>query len=276
MRRNMTSPQLLTKSMILSALLIASHASASPPAEPARPQKVMSGDYSALVITLFEDKDVVQSWLPDGLVLDKDCPYKDAHPVIILTGVQRNFAMETSMKFYPRWGRKYHEVFISVPYLKMAAFPEKPPVHHFVRVYLDQWSAAKMGVERGWAKLLVKIEQNLHFYRVRNADEIVIFEANPDFANALPLDDDNTSFAEIRNMLSMPMVLQKPSGGFKVFDFDLHFESTRIYSVPADLRVDESYLPGLTPIVKRVNGINTSDFGTFYLKTRFTNQETTY
>lgn len=273
MRRNMTP---LIKSTILAAIFIASRASASPPAEATRPQKVMSGDYSALVITLFEDKDIVQSWLPQGLILDQDCPYKNAHPVIILTGVQRNFAMETYFKVYPWWGREYHEVFISIPYLKMEAFPEKPPVHHFVRVYLDQWSATEMGVKRGWPKLLVKIERDAHFYRVLSADQTVMFEAHTDFANAVPLENDNASFAAIRDMLSMPMVLEKPSGGFKVFDFDLHFESAGIHSVSTDLRVREKYLPSLKPIAMNIDGINTSEFGAFYLRTRFTNRKTTY
>jgi hypothetical protein len=273
-----TEMTLVMRAMLILLGIFASpsHALADSAAATARPKKVMSGHYSALVITHFEDKDLVQSWLPEGLVLDVDCPYQDAHPVIILSGVQRNFSVETMIKMYPWWGRRYREVFISIPYVKLVDFPDKPPLFHVVRVYLDQWTATELGVKLGWPKQLVKIESTALSYRVFDSDEAVIFESNMDPTRALPLEEGNASFAAIREMLSMPMVLQRPAGGFNVFAFDWHLESAEVHSVPADLQVQPSYLPGFQGIVRQTDGINNTDFGAFYLKTRFTNQKTVY
>ena len=73
----------------------------------------------------------------------------------------------------------------------MESYPKKPPLHHFVRVYVNDWNANHMGVKRGWPKLLVNIESSANLYRVLGADESLLYESDSDFLSSQPLEDGN-------------------------------------------------------------------------------------
>jgi hypothetical protein len=158
----------------------------------------------------------------------------------------------------------------------MKSCPEKQSLHHFVRVDLDNWTATFLGLKRGWPKILVSIASSSNSYRVFGTDETVLFDVVSDFASACPLECRNVSYEEIREMLSMPMVLENPAGGFNVYDFDLHLESARIVSVSTDLQINEGFLPGMKPIRQRIDGINERGYGAFFLRTHFTNRKKGY
>ncbi|MGI9516985.1 MAG: hypothetical protein ACR2NP_08075 [Pirellulaceae bacterium] len=242
------------------------------------PPKVMSADYSAVVFTKFLDKELVRSWLPDGLILDPDCPFQDCHPIIILAGEQRNFARTTDKTVYPLWGRNYNELFMSIPWVKMAKSPNKPPMHHFFCVYLDNWPGTYLGIERGWPKLLVPVASRGNCYSVLDCCNNQIFQSVTDYAHAEPVCvGANESLNWIRTMLEMPMVLRKPRDcGFKVMDFDLHFECAKIHSVCSELRINCGFLPGLPASCESVPGINQTTYGAFHLDTRFTARKMKY
>jgi hypothetical protein len=133
-----------------------------------------------------------------------------------------------------------------------------------------------MGIKRGWPKLLVNMTSSAGAYRVYGEDEKLLFESNSDFTNAQPVDQENASFVAIRKMLTMPLVLRKPSGDYKVCDFDLHFESATLLSLSTNLRINERFMPGLKPVRETVGGLNQRDYGTFFMKTRFTNRKLAY
>ncbi len=237
-----------------------------------------SGDYTALVITRFVDKELIKSWLPEGLILDSNCPFQDCHPVIILCGEQRDFARTRDKTQYPLWGRNYNEVFMSIPYLKLKKSPEKPPVHHFFKVYVDNWPATYLGIENGWPKIHVPIKSKGNCYSIFHCDYGMIFNANTDYACAQPITPSGeASFQAIREMLEMPMVLQKPTGsGFKVVDFDLHFECAQVRSVPSEICIRCGFLPGLSPTQEFVPGINEASYGAFLLQAHFTAKKKKY
>ncbi len=112
------------------------------------PPKVMSADFTAVVFTRFVDKELVRSWLPKGLILDPDCPFQDCHPIIIMCGEQRRFARTTNKTIYPLWGRYYDEAFISIPWVKMAKSPQKPPMG----LYAEQLTGTAFTAPRAFNK----------------------------------------------------------------------------------------------------------------------------
>ena len=78
-------------------------------------------------------------------------------------------------------------------------------------------------------------------------------------------------------MLEMPMVLKKPhEKGFKIVDFDFHFDCATVSSVPANFCINSGFLPGLEPTAQSDIGINHMNFGAFYLQAHFTAKKANY
>ena len=72
MGSKMTTFRFMRSTIILTLVLIGGQVLADRSARADKPLTVMSGDYSAVVVTRFVDKDLVRSWLPSGLELAED------------------------------------------------------------------------------------------------------------------------------------------------------------------------------------------------------------
>jgi hypothetical protein len=236
----------------------------------------MSGDYSAVVITRFVDSPLVASWLPEGLALAAECPF-EKHPVLIMLGRQRNLSRQRYFRVYPRWGDDYLETFIAVPYLKLRGQADKPPVFHFVRVYLDNWPATEKGIELyGWRKICTRLRyRHGRDYRIFFREHGQILAARTDLSLGEPVSEDNPSLVSIRQMLRPPMVLRK-DGCLNTYRFDLHLDCARIRSVPTHISIHDGFLPGLPADETHVAGINDAEFGAFYMNTYFTSTRMPY
>lgn len=233
------------------------------------PVEIMSGDLCVVVFTLFVDLKTVASWLPSGFVLAEECPFPQ-HPVIVLYGTQENLMRQRRIAWALCWGRNYLETFVAVPYLKLAQCPERPPVLHFVRVYLNNWPATIKGMRRfGWPKLCTHMESCACGYRIFSGCGEKIFDARAGHSEAEPLRGKNESFSQIRQMLSQPMVLKRDAC-FEAHAFDLHWDEACVLSVRTHVQMREGFMPGLPATEISVAGINEGDYGAFHLNTRFT------
>jgi len=231
--------------------------------------EVLSADFSAVVATFFLDRNLVESWLPPGLRLAEDCPFED-HPVIILFGTQRNLTRHKWLALRPRWGRCYRETFVAVPYLKLQHCPNGKPVFHFVRVYLNNMPATTQGIKRfGWPKICTPIHAAGREYRVLRGIRGAVFEADTHYAEMKPVDRNNKSLRQIRQMLSQTLVLRH-RGCLDRYRFNLHFETARISPVATRIQLREGFMPGLDPTEVAVAGIDEADFGAFAIQCRFT------
>jgi len=66
------------------------------------------------VVTLFLERELVQSWLPKGLVLAPETPFAQ-HPVIVIFGTQQSLARTKRITRYPRGMQNYLETFVALP-----------------------------------------------------------------------------------------------------------------------------------------------------------------
>ncbi len=232
------------------------------------PPEVMSERFTGVAVTLFLDKRVVESWLPEGLSL-AESPYA-GHPVIVLYGTERGLARHKRITVYPRFGRCFHETFVAIPYLRLQGCEGMEPVFHFVRVYLDSARGTNQGIRRfGWPKICTPIDAQGGSYRILGGPTGSLLEGRADCDRAEPVPADCASLGEIREMLSQPLVL-KHRGCFDRYDFDLHFDSATIRSVPAEVRIHEGFMPGLGPTTVKTPGIKRQAFGAFSIDCRIT------
>jgi hypothetical protein len=170
----------------------------------------------------------------------------------------------------PRFGRHYLETFIAVPYLSLEASPEASPVFHFVRVYSDSLKGTNQGIKRyGWPKIYCPIQASDAAYRILREGPDAVFEARFDSSRPETVDTKHLSLERIREMLSQPMVL-KHDGIFHRYNFDFHFETAGITSVPLDLELRDGFLPQLQMPKRRIPGIARADFGAFHIQCRYT------
>jgi len=232
---------------------------------------VMSGRFSGVGVTILVSREVVQSWLPAGLLTHEQCPYEE-HPVVVLFGKQRDLVRTKARPYklmYTRNGKYYFETFVAVPYLKLKVHPYQDPVFHFVRVYLDNARAARQGIRGfGWPKIHTAICGGKHRYRVFRNSSQAILEARPDYGQLEPADLENDSLEQIRQMFSQPLVL-KYQGAFDVYSFDMHFETATVKSLPSRFQLRKGFMPRLEPVDENVPGINQQDFGAFHIDCRF-------
>jgi hypothetical protein len=232
------------------------------------PPEVMSERFTGVAVTLFLDKRVVESWLPEGLSL-AESPYA-GHPVIVLYGTQRGLARHKRITVYPRFGRSFHETFVAIPYLRLQGCAGQEPVFHFVRLYVDSPRAASQGIRRfGWPKICTAIDVQDQTYRILGGPTGTLFEGRADCDRGEPVPAECASLGEIRAMLSQPLVL-KHRGCFDRYDFDLHLDSATIRSVPAEVRIHEGFMPGLAPTTVKTPGIQREAFGAFTIDCRIT------
>ena len=273
--REMSTFRFIARTSLIAIFMVVGPASVLPSERAGRFPIVMSGDYSAVVVTRFVNKELVQSWLPEGLVLADECPF-DQYPVCIMMGTQRSFARTRRVTWYPRWGRSYLETFIAVPFVKLASAPEKAPVFHFVHVYLNSWPATEKGVRRsGWPKECTRLESCGGDYRIFADRYGAVLTAHTDFSTRQPVSPGNASLEMIQQMLRMPMVLKK-NGCFTAYRFDMHFECARITSVSTELSIQEGLTPRMEPLETVIPGINDSDYGAFHIECHFTNTKIPY
>ena len=231
--------------------------------------EMMSGNFSGVVLTLFIDKQIVQSWLPPGLRLAKECPYVD-HPVLILFGTQKALTRHKRISLQLPYGRYYLETFVAVPYLRIASRADGEPVFHFVRVYVDSVRARNQGVRRfGWNKLCVPIAKANRNYDIFDRCRVPRFESTTDYSRLAPVRAENVSLGKIREMLSQTLVLRH-RGNFDRYHFDLHFDKAKFRSVPTKIRISSGFMPGLPPMEAEISGINEQEFGAFFIDCWFT------
>lgn len=234
-----------------------------------RRAEVLSGSFSGMVVTLFLPADLVQSWLPPGLQLAAQCPYKD-RPVIILFGTIDDLTREKVLTVKPRFGRHYMETFIAVPYLTLGSSPQSQPVNHFVRVYSDSAKGTAKGVQKyGWPKITVPMETTDDTYRVLY-DNATALSAKIDNSQAKTVDIGNPSVKAVQDMLSQPLVLIH-DGAFHYHSFDFHLEAARMTSTSVEVQLGPSFLPKMPPINNKFPGVAETNFGAFHVDCRYTN-----
>jgi len=234
-----------------------------------RRAEVLSGGFSGMVVTLFLPAELVQSWLPPGLQLAAECPYKD-RPVIILFGTIDDLTREKVITVKPRFGRHYMETFVAVPYLKPTSAPQSQPVYHFVRVYSDNAKGTAKGVQKyGWPKITVPMETTDETYRVLY-DNGTALSATIDNSQARPVDISNPSVKAVQQMLSQPMVLLH-DGAYHYHSFDFHLESARMTSTTVDLQLGATFMPRMQPLNNKYRGVAETNFGAFHIDCRYTN-----
>jgi hypothetical protein len=256
----MTSRQHFSKTFLVSltlAILSATVCRGAPlnevkPSEGERGGKrseVMSGSFSGMVVPLFLPPAVVRSWLPPGLQLASECPFR-THPVIVMFGSIDDLAREKLVTVKPRFGRHFLETFIAVPYLRLEAAPRGAPVFHFVRIYTP-------------------IATSDDTYRITPEGTATILGAQMDYTHLKPVSAGNHSLRQIEAMLSQPLVLRH-EGVYNTYTFDFHFEKAAITSMPVSLEINQGFMPQLTPMQGKMPGIAESDFGAFHLACRYT------
>jgi hypothetical protein len=233
---------------------------------------VMSGRFSGVGVTAFVDRNVVHSWLPEGLQPAEHCPY-EKHPVIILFGIQRDLVRTKRWSYelmYTRNGKYFFETFVAVPYLKLRDHPNREPVFHFARVYLNNTKATRQGIRGfGWRKVLTTISVGQRRYKVFLDSEEPVLEAEPGYNRLEEVEANNESLVQIQQMLSQPLVL-KHQGVFDVYSFDMHFESATVKSLPSRVQLREGFMPNLAAMNESFAGINEQRFGAFHIDCRFT------
>ena len=233
-----------------------------------RRPEVMSGSFSGMVVTLFLPSDLVQSWLPPGLQLVEECPYKD-RPVIILFGTIDDLTRKKVLTVKPRFGRHYMETFIGVPYLKFAGATQSQPVSHFVRIYSDSAKGTSIGIQRyGWPKITVPMGTTDDTYRIMYNNGMAM-SASIDNSEARSVDISNPSVKAVQDMLTQPVVLLH-EGKFHYHLFDFHFEAARVTSTSVDLQLTPSFMPQMPPINKKFQGVAETEFGAFHVECRYT------
>ncbi len=263
-----TSPALAIAALVLAGAALAGEARAAERPRARRPE-VMSGTFSGAVVTSFVSPQVVQSWLPQGLQIDKGCPYPE-HPVIVLFGSIDDLTREKVITVKPRFGRHYLETFVAVPYLKLENSPQSGPVFHFVRIYSDNLRGTTQGIRRyGWPKVYVPIQTTDTSYRILREGPEAVFDAQMDSAHSVAVDRKNDSLKRIQEMLLQPMVL-KHEGVYHRYAFNFHFESANIVSLPVDFELRDGFLPQWTVSKKKIPGIAEGDFGAFHVECRYT------
>jgi len=234
-----------------------------------RRPEILSGEFSGMVVTWFLPRPLVESWLPQGLRLAKECPYP-GHPVIVLFGSIDDLTREKVVTVKPRFGRHYLETFVAVPYLKLDQWPKAEPVFHFVRVYSDSARGTTQGIRRyGWPKLLSPIQTSDESYLISSEGVGTLLAAKMDSSRLKPVSPTNRSLVQIREMLSQPLVL-KHDAYYHRYSFNFHFESASILSIPVDLEVREGFMPQMPPRKGKVAGIEETDFGAFHIQCRYT------
>jgi hypothetical protein len=232
-----------------------------------RPE-VMSGDFSGVVTTMFLDKQLVQSWLPSGLIVAPETPFPQ-HPVIVMFGIEENITRTKRITAHPRYAQHYLETFVAVPYLKLASRPDGAPLVHFPRVYLNSWRATTQGVKRfGWPKVYTELESGDGTYRI-GGGQGTIFDAETERQDVPLVAAKNPSLRTIQQMLSQPLVL-KHDGSFHVYNFDWHFDAAACRATSADVEINAGFLPGLEPRNLSVRSIADEAYGAFYLESHFT------
>lgn len=235
----------------------------------AEPPEVMSGDFSGEVVTLFINRETVQTWLPDGLSVAEDCPF-ETHPVLILYGTQRNLARTKRIRRFLPYGEHYLETFVAVPYLRVDNSRCDEHVFYFARVYLDSLRATELGIERfGWEKVYTRLSDCDRDHSIWNPQGRLIFTASGTSTPARPIPSSNPSAATIQEMLSQTLVL-KHNGRFNRYDFNLHFASAHVQAVDARVRINRDFMPGLETMEGEVAGIDEQPFGAFHIRCHFT------
>ena len=233
------------------------------------PPEVMSGDFSGEVVTIFLDRQIVQSWLPVGLSVAEDCPF-NSHPVVILYGTQRNLARTKRIRRYLPYGEHYLETFVAVPYLRVNSSRCDEHVFYFARVYLDSLRATELGIQRyGWEKIYTRLSDFRRNHSIWSPRGRLVFTAHGTSSPARPIAPSNPSMDTIQKMLSQTLVL-KHDGCFDRYHFDLHFTTARVQAVDAHVRIGEGFMPGLVTMEGDVAGIDVQPFGAFHIACHFT------
>ena len=231
--------------------------------------EVMSGSFSGMVVPLFLPPAVVRSWLPPGLQLASECPFR-THPVIVMFGSIDDLAREKLVTVKPRFGRHFLETFIAVPYLRLDASPRGAPVFHFVRVYTDSLKGTTKGIRTaGWPKIYTPIATSDDTYRITPEGTATILGAQMDYTHLKPVSAGNHSLHQIEAMLAQPLVLRH-EGVYNSYTFDFHFEKAAITSMPVNLEINQGFMPQLAPMQGKMPGIADRDFGAFHLVCRYT------
>jgi hypothetical protein len=234
-----------------------------------RRTETMSGSFSGMVVPLFLPTGVVQSWLPPGLQLASECPYRD-RPVIVMFGSIDDLAREKLVTVKPRFGRHFLETFVAVPYLRLEAASRSTPVFHFVRVYTDSLKGTTKGIRQsGWPKIYTPIATTDETYRITPEGAGTILGAQMDFAHLKPVGTENRSLRQVEAMLSQPLVLRH-EGVYNIYTFDFHFEKAALTSMPVTLEIRGGFMPQLGPMEGKMPGIADSDFGAFHVACRYT------
>ena len=227
------------------------------------PPEIMSERFTGVVVSLFLDKKLVQSWLPEGLTL-AESPYAE-HPVIILYGTERGLARQKRITIHPRFGRCFCETFVAVPYLQREGCPAGEPVFHFVRVYVDSARAASQGIRRfGWPKVCTAIDVQDGGYRILGGPSGSLLEGRAEDDRLEPVQAANASLKQVQKMLSQTLVLEH-RGCFDHYDFDFHFDGATIRSMPAEVQIQGGFMPGLPPMTVKSAGICREDYGAFFI-----------
>ncbi len=232
------------------------------------PSVIMTGRFTGVGVTFFVDRDLVQSWLPRGLVVADDCPF-EKHPMVILYGTQRELARHKRTTWYPRYGDYYLETFVAIPYLRIRNSRIDEHVFHFVRVYLNSRGATNQGIRLfGWPKIFSEIAKGGGRYQIERTNGGRLFNAWTDYSELEPPDPANQSLAEIREMFSQTLVL-KYEGKFDRYSFDLNLDGAVIRSVPATVQVHRGFMPNWGAIRHESPGVNHAEFGSFRIDCRF-------
>jgi len=229
----------------------------------------MSGTFSGEVVTLFLDRQIVQSWLPSGLHVADDCPF-ERHPVVILYGTQTNLARQKWIKRELPFGRHYLETFVAVPYLRVDRTRYDEHVFYFARVYLDNRRATNQGVRRfGWEKVYTALADQGRHHRIWSPGGRLIFAASGLGGPSRPADPATESCRMLVSWFDQTLVL-KHEGRFDRYNFDLHCESASIRAVDTKLTIGRDFMPGTERMEGEVQGIDRQEFGTFHLSCHFT------
>jgi hypothetical protein len=262
--------------LTLVALVLYQTASAREPRSPdragttgTRRPEILSGTFAGMVVTLFVPRQVVQSWLPQGLHVAGEYTNQD-HPVIILFGSIDDLTREKRVTIKPRFGRHYLETFVAIPYLKLDSAPQAKPVFHFVRVYSDSARGTTQGIKKyGWPKIYTPIQATDTSYRILREGSTAIFEAEIQSNSVQTIDPRLNSLQRIRDMLAQPMVL-KHEGAFHAYAFDFHLEKANLVSLGTTLELRDGFLPQFKLAKRSIPGIAGADLGAFYMECRYT------
>ena len=253
----------------------------------------MTGKISATVVTLFVDRHVAGSLLPDALTIvdDEQLPgwlrERQDFPLVLLLGSSE---IGRRKRILWRWQTvdlfpEFLETFIAVPYVRPknqdCIESADAPYFHFARVYCEKFWPAELGVMCvGWPKkqypMSAERRGSTTEYRILTEDRGTVLNASIDQSTGQHEDQresqpwavDPQAKSRIIEMLSLPLVLIR-RGRLKVIEFNFRFHVARFAPASAAVNLNSAIFP-----IDDCEPTATQDdaFPSFHLTARFMNR----